>query len=648
VTRKSPVLLLVALWLAGVGPAGARPARVDLRPDQTPIRAQFGNNCFIHATVAAMEAEYKRRGYGELDLSEHFSDYGGSLFFLETCRMDGRYRTRDPRVRSPQEPESNPAVDRAPTVESGKPGLLFGLPEEKYFPVRRNLLSLQPIADANNPYWKNQYHVDTFNLDPRRLPLSALIAPRYYQIKSVTWLPREDAAHADALEAVLAAGHEVIWDFKMAGDSSADVWRYTTPADPMGEGHRMLLVGYDRTDPAHPFFIVKNSWGPTRTPGANGFTYIAYEFIRYGLWAHYITALEPPFAWHQLRYLGRWALSFADHRGTLDLYHLPGLMQREFDENGYRDERDQPLQDRRLGTFFEDGDAAKPIRVNGRAGKDALELWLDFGQQLTRWDLLRGWHITLKLRAADLLTMAGDALSPSGRRSAASAQRNTTSNVVGPDDPPIEVQTEQDRALAAKHAARRADDERRAALARKATKDEAPPAPSTGTEAIAKKYAELGGASGFLGAAQTGEQTCPDGIGRYVHYAGGSLYWSPATGAHAIYGAIRDKWAALGWERCAALGYPTTDEADAPGGGRFNNFEHGSAIYWHPDLGAAALWGEPFIIWMKNDGPRGPLGYPVADVATNGPDGLWTARFRGGAATWHPHRGADLRLDDKR
>jgi len=51
---------------------------------------------------------------------------------------------------------------------------------------------------------------------------------------------------------------------------------------------------------------------------------------------------------------------------------------------------------------------------------------------------------------------------------------------------------------------------------------------------------------------------------------------------------------------------------------------------------------------MKSGGPGGPLGYPVADLATNGPDGLWTALFCGGAATWHPRHGADVHLNDKR
>jgi uncharacterized protein with LGFP repeats len=65
-----------------------------------------------------------------------------------------------------------------------------------------------------------------------------------------------------------------------------------------------------------------------------------------------------------------------------------------------------------------------------------------------------------------------------------------------------------------------------------------------------------------------------DKVGRYNHFnKGGSIYWSPRTGAHAMYGAIRRQWAVLGWER-SHLGYPTTGEFDIPGGRR-NNFLHG-------------------------------------------------------------------------
>ncbi|HEX8199756.1 MAG TPA: hypothetical protein VF590_04660, partial [Isosphaeraceae bacterium] len=66
------------------------------------------------------------------------------------------------------------------------------------------------------------------------------------------------------------------------------------------------------------------------------------------------------------------------------------------------------------------------------------------------------------------------------------------------------------------------------------------------------------------------------------HYQRGSIYWSPATGAHEVHGAIRDKWASLRWEN-SYLGYPTSDEMDDGHGGRVSRFQGGS-IYW-------SFWG---------------------------------------------------------
>jgi hypothetical protein len=107
--------------------------------------------------------------------------------------------------------------------------------------------------------------------------------------------------------------------------------------------------------------------------------------------------------------------------------------------------------------------------------------------------------------------------------------------------------------------------------------------------AIREKWLELGGENGFLGEPQTNELKTPDGVGRYNHFQGGSIYWTPATGAHEVHGDIRDKWASLGWER-SFLGYPVSDEMDFSEGGRVSIFQNGS-IYWWPDTGAIALKG---------------------------------------------------------
>src|SRR5205814_734246 len=126
------------------------------------------------------------------------------------------------------------------------------------------------------------------------------------------------------------------------------------------------------------------------------------------------------------------------------------------------------------------------------------------------------------------------------------------------------------------------------------------------------KYNSLGGSNSFLGQPITYQQTCPDGIGKYNHFQGGSIYWTPATGAWSIHGAIRDKWAALGWET-SFLGYPTTDETGAPDGvGRFNHFQGGS-IYWSPATGAWSVHGAIHDKWASLGWEQGYSGYPVND-----------------------------------
>lgn len=128
--------------------------------------------------------------------------------------------------------------------------------------------------------------------------------------------------------------------------------------------------------------------------------------------------------------------------------------------------------------------------------------------------------------------------------------------------------------------------------------------------AISDKYDALGGPGGFLGAAVDGEHSCPDGRGRYRHYQGGSIYWSPETGAHEVHGAIRDQWQQLGWER-SVVGYPTSDEG-AVADGRFNSFAKGR-VYWHPEVGAHEVLGAILDRYLADGGPEhSGYGFPVS------------------------------------
>jgi hypothetical protein len=162
--------------------------------------------------------------------------------------------------------------------------------------------------------------------------------------------------------------------------------------------------------------------------------------------------------------------------------------------------------------------------------------------------------------------------------------------------------------------------------------------PSTGAwsihGAILARYRALGGPSSFLGYPVTDESGTPDAVGRFNHFSNaGSVYWTPSTGAWSIHGAIRDKWASLGWER-GFLGYPVTDESGASDGvGRSNHFSNAASVYWTPSAGAWSVHGAIRSLWANMGSERSCLGYPVSDEF-----GISIGRqsnFRGGTITWN-------------
>jgi uncharacterized protein with LGFP repeats len=102
--------------------------------------------------------------------------------------------------------------------------------------------------------------------------------------------------------------------------------------------------------------------------------------------------------------------------------------------------------------------------------------------------------------------------------------------------------------------------------------------------AIGEKWAELGSERGLLGYPVSDEDITEDGEGRYSDFQGGSIYSHPETGAWEVHGAIRDKWAELGWEG-GFLGYPVSGEEVSPTGqGHVSRFQGGS-IYCGYDTG---------------------------------------------------------------
>ncbi len=163
--------------------------------------------------------------------------------------------------------------------------------------------------------------------------------------------------------------------------------------------------------------------------------------------------------------------------------------------------------------------------------------------------------------------------------------------------------------------------------------------------AIDDKYHSLGGPGGFLGhpvdeGSGDQEMDTSDGRGRCRDFQGGSIYWSPQTGAHEVHGLIRVKWAQLGdW-----VGFPLTDETGTPDGrGRYNHFE-GASIYWTPETGAWEVHGAIRDTWAGMGWERGRLRYPTSDERDAGGGGRFS-QFQGGAIFWTPERGTDVRYN---
>lgn len=166
--------------------------------------------------------------------------------------------------------------------------------------------------------------------------------------------------------------------------------------------------------------------------------------------------------------------------------------------------------------------------------------------------------------------------------------------------------------------------------------------PSTGVRevhgAIAHAHRRLGAHVAY-GVPVTDERPTPDGIGRFNHFTGGrSIYWTPTTGAHAIWGAIRERWKATGWE-LGPLGYPTTDESPTPDGvGRFNHFSKAGSIYWTPATGAWEVYGAIRARWSRLGWERSYLGYPISGEFSV-PGGRRN-NFQRGYIVWYARTGA--------
>ena len=158
---------------------------------------------------------------------------------------------------------------------------------------------------------------------------------------------------------------------------------------------------------------------------------------------------------------------------------------------------------------------------------------------------------------------------------------------------------------------------------------------------VREAWAASGWENGPLGYPTTDDVGgLPEG-GAFQLFQKGSVYWSPAHGAHLVRGPIRDRWAALGHER-GALGYPVSDTlCGLVAGGCYHLFEGGS-VYVSSATPARVVFGDVRTAWASSGAENGPLGYPVRDERAGLARGGSYQRFERGSAYWSPATGAHL------
>lgn len=169
---------------------------------------------------------------------------------------------------------------------------------------------------------------------------------------------------------------------------------------------------------------------------------------------------------------------------------------------------------------------------------------------------------------------------------------------------------------------------------------EAPPFLLSGP--IGVKYAAVGGAGGPLGTPIGIEADALYG-GRFHFFRQGRIYWHPEIGeAFVVWGAIDRKHSQLGG---VEYGYPITDERTTPDGrGRYNHFralhlpgKPELSIYWTPETGAQAVYGLIRDAWASSGWERGELGYPISDEFQDGE--FRRSNFERGHILWSPRTG---------
>jgi hypothetical protein len=407
--------------------AGARPASFNLIPWQTPIKNQGGRGtCYAFAFVAGLETAYRHK-YGKIVdgkyqgpqwilseeslihvakstllnrpqtyLFENPSSYwegvrgvvGYPMMISVLSEQMMNYRVPEAQY-SPYQPLDNPPP-------KSPPGLVQ-MADANSCPavgtLAKTWVGAPPQLDAAGQCTKGncatQHAVDACEYTPSHIPPAAsgnarfgvsfsYQAPDGSQQPGAKTLSAEQMHDTDLLESLLLEGHEVVSEFFLrwkrgaqvnASFQSSPLWEYDAAA--RVDGHNMLVVGYDRSDPSPSrwYFILKNSWGGTK------YYLVSYEFMQKDARGGVVILdvadpeLDKPVS---LARGGAWLGIWPVHRGPHSDLEGHLVIRRTFDPN-------VPIQPRagtdlQLGEY-EPADGSRPRVIIGYLKSDATMIF---------------------------------------------------------------------------------------------------------------------------------------------------------------------------------------------------------------------------------------------------------------------------------
>jgi Papain family cysteine protease len=290
------------------------PDSYSLAAWQTPIRNQ-GNRgtCYTFASIAAMEAMYRRTFGLSLDLSEHYAFQLNKIgeLYLDYMTNGLPHESNTSYWGGQGNSGSLNIICRyAVPLESEAPYLM----QEDLERLRVDL-GLPRMAGANDAEQEMifrtlpQETIDTFEFDDRNVPTAA----RSRAIYQGTGYTPINFTISD-IENAIASNHEVVLDITTNWRRNSDgVFQYEASPAEAAQGHTILIVGYDRRS---NIFTFKNSWG---SPDLDRMSYDCLTRIAGG--ACTLDGVVSPARGPQIssRWLGNWNSDHDGWRGKLTI-----------------------------------------------------------------------------------------------------------------------------------------------------------------------------------------------------------------------------------------------------------------------------------------------------------------------------------------